>query len=438
MSGEAYSRYVDLCVKIYKSNSPYKDTFFEGWSQEEINDILSYSDEVSELRDDNDNIIVEFRKLDSEEAGFNQKAADFYKQLVLNNNKIARHFKDKNGDTYANYYDYAYDNVYVRDYGETELTQMRQYVGQYIVPLFGDVLSKYQQTSAKLTFEDKRLISAFEDKKYSANDIVEGYWNSYIDSFTGSMKEGLNLMFENNNCAFVSKGDCYQGAYTTTIYDTNQPFCYFGKGYQNIATVAHEVGHYYAGLYEEGSLMYDLAETHSQGNEWMLMSYLEDAMAADGYSEAYKALYYWQMVNQLYVIIVGTIIDHYESKVYALSDDVLENFTSASFDSLMTDVCTAYGGITTINTVTDIQAYWRSVCLESPVYYISYATSALASLSLYTAIETDMAAGREIYRKIVEEVDYTTGFLGNLEAVGLASPFEQSAYTNLRTLINSK
>ena len=51
--------------------------------------------------------------------------------------------------------------------------------------------------------------------------------------------------------------------------------CYFGPGYQDMLTVLHELGHYGAMLINEGfDGSMDIAETHSQGNEYLFLSYL--------------------------------------------------------------------------------------------------------------------------------------------------------------------
>ncbi len=438
-SGDAYSLYNELCVDIYESESPYKEEFFSDWSQSDINDMLGYSDDIKALQDENDSILIEFRKLDSSASSYASQTADFYKRLVKNNNTIARHFKDEDGENYENYYDYAYDNVYIRDYERADMAKMRDYVGDYIFPLWQTMASQSLQMSG----ENSKFYRSFNEYKYSNNATVEGYWNSYVNSFEGSTKEGFEHMFINNNYAFGSRKGM-AGAFTTTIYDTDSPFCYFGPEYQNVMTLAHEVGHYYAELHEEGSLMYDLAEIHSQGNEFMFLSYLEDEMTGTtdkgaNLSSIYKVILLENVASSLEIIWLGTVIDYFEQYVYDLSDDELENCTSAQFDGIMRSVLVDIMGTTNANAYSaSINNYWRAVALTSPVYYISYATSAIASLNLYLAVEEDCDAGREIYRKLVEEIDYTTGFVGNLAQFGLASPFEEQTYKDLRSLLMSK
>ena len=66
--------------------------------------------------------------------------------------------------------------------------------------------------------------------------------------------------------------------------------------------------------------------------------------------------------------------------------------------------------------------------MEAPVYYISYAVSSMAAISLYSVANEDMARGIEIYRGLVELEDYDAGFLAIIEEAGLPGPFRQDVY----------
>lgn len=106
------------------------------------------------------------------------------------------------------------------------------------------------------------------------------------------------------------------------------------------------------------------------------------------------------------------------------------------FDDLIDTICTQYGDSDFVETyITDMNLYWKYVGIEAPVYYISYATSGVASLALFSEAKEDYAAAQEIYRKLVEDADCTRGFAENLKDAGLPSPFEASAYTAIRELL---
>ena len=84
--------------------------------------------------------------------------------------------------------------------------------------------------------------------------------------------------------------------------------------------------------------------------------------------------------------------------------------------------------------LTDMNAYWRLVVVEQPVYYISYGVSAIAAMNLYTEALVDFENAVNIYCSLVENVDLESGFLGNISAAGLNGPFDEAFYRVLRTL----
>ena len=82
-----------------------------------------------------------------------------------------------------------------------------------------------------------------------------------------------------------------------------------------------------------------------------------------------------------------------------------------------------------------MKAYWRLVVVEQPVYYISYAVSGIASISLFTMAEENYGNAMNVYQTLCEDVDLNAGFLGNIEAAGLLSPFQKTFYTKLAQII---
>ena len=85
--------------------------------------------------------------------------------------------------------------------------------------------------------------------------------------------------------------------------------------------------------------------------------------------------------------------------------------------------------------LTDVNSYWRAVVVEQPIYYISYAVSVIAAIDLYTVATEDFDAAAEIYRKLCEEPDPEAGFLGNITAAGLSTPFDADFYSKLTALV---
>jgi hypothetical protein len=81
-----------------------------------------------------------------------------------------------------------------------------------------------------------------------------------------------------------------------------------------------------------------------------------------------------------------------------------------------------------------MQYYWRAVTIQSPCYYISYATSATASYNLYLEAQTNISTAYQKYMYISEQVDGAK-FLGALTAAGIASPFDENVFKGYATLL---
>lgn len=102
----------------------------------------------------------------------------------------------------------------------------------------------------------------------------------------------------------------------------------------------------------------------------------------------------------------------------------------------MNEICTRYGGKEFVEEyITDISSYWKFVVIESPVYYISYAVSAIASLTLYSMATEDYAKALSVYNELTAGELIQDAFLENLKKADLATPFEESVYVSISQLI---
>ena len=87
-----------------------------------------------------------------------------------------------------------------------------------------------------------------------------------------------------------------------------EAFTFFGKSYQDVFTFIHELGHYVSFSGYDAGMPYDFAETHSQGNEWMFLSYLEGKISA----KVYDYLVYENLNNAMITMLRGMLIDEFE------------------------------------------------------------------------------------------------------------------------------
>lgn len=414
---QANNDYLEMARRVYLSDSPHKDMLFEGWTEEDFAYLMAYTQEVMELQQRNSEIEVAYQDMQTSETMYTDMVP-LYIEMVQNNNRIAQIYG------YNNYYEYAYELVYSRDYNKDDITAMRGYVAQYLVPAVSGAMKQFNTSFTDLnTWHQQTLVSFLYDS-YTTN--YEPYINYYLATLPEQMQADMLDMFDGNIVMKDKIEGAQEGAFTTSVGE-DRLICYFGPGYSNSMTVIHEVGHYYGGLHTDISdLPMDLAETQSQGNEWLFLANLKKTMNA----RLYAALTDYRMYSDLAQILICVLVDEFEERVY--THENIASLTCEDLDAIMEDVCSAYGGIASIKTnITDIQAYWRMVVIEQPVYYISYAVSALAAMDLFTTANENYNDAVEIYRTLIEEVDLEKGFLGNINAAGIPGPFAEDVYKAL-------
>ena len=412
---EVQDKYNIICRQMYLE-SPIRDILFEGWTEEEIQSLMEYDPVVMEIRKAINALEDEYNKLENG-PDFTDKSAEIYAQIVVKNNDLADYYG------YDNYYTFASENTYGREYDAEQLEVFKEYVVKYILPGFSNAYARYKKINS-LSSSDKSFVNKFMNGKFDG--MSTNYLVDYLDSLGDTtMGQSMRHMFENKNCVFSGKPNSHPTAFCTYLYESEQPFCLFGSSGQSSTTMVHEIGHYYAYLVNSDLDSYDLAETHSQSNEFLFLEYCQPQMTA----EAFDVIYSYQLLNACYIIVMASIIDEFEQRVYALDSDVVATYTSADFDAIMEDVCKPYGGAVYVSSeLADPFNFWRQVTTTSPVYYISYAVSAVAALEINALVNTDKEAAYQAYTTLAEDVTNEDGFIHALEIAGLSSPFEEETY----------
>lgn len=408
---DAYDAYLQMCRRVYQSNSKVKAVLFEDWSETEVKCLLKYEKRVTDLEKRNAQIEVEYRT-----AGDDDERIELYIELVQNNNEIARIYG------YDNYYDYAYEVVYGRDYDAASVEQLRAYARAYLAYILPTAEDNFRASQEAMGYAQYYQMVDFVQNDY--NTLSVNYVADYIAAAPQNLAAAMQTMLDRDSM-FGNSYDSDEGAFTINL--GNRPFCYFGPGYAKSNTVIHEGGHYYAALYTPiADVPLDLAEVHSQANEWLFIRFLEGKMD----EKVLQTVIDYNIYDNVGMMIVCLIVDEFEQRVYAAD---VSGFTAEDFDAIMDDVVYGYG----VSLPTDMNNYWRHVVVEQPVYYISYAVSGMAAMSLYTMAQDDYDGAMAVYQTLCERFDMDAKFLGNLQAVGLYTPFDEGFYQELERMVNS-
>lgn len=416
---DVQDKYTTTCRKMYEE-SPFKDELFADWSEEEIEDLLDYDPATVKLKKEIEQLQLEYNQLVG--GSFYNGSVEIYVQVVQKNNELAQLYG------YDNYYDYATENVYGRDYSIENLKMFREYIVEYVAPNYNN-LNTVQQDLYKLNLNDMKIANSL--MVYDFDETEQNYLVDYLNSLPGTMGDSMCSIFTDKNCIFANGTSSLNGAFCTYLYEDETPFAFFGYQNQSSTTLAHEIGHYYAYSVNPDLNSMDLLETHSQGNEFLFLSYLSENFSDELYNVLLKEL----LMDMYFALIVPTIIDEFEYIVYNLES--VEGYTSDDFDAIMESVCERYGGAPWISgTLTDPYYYWRAVCIDNPVYYISYAVSAIAAIEIGVLAEKDREAAMEAYQALVEDATVEDKFLGALTKAGLKSPFDKSTFIEISEIMS--
>lgn len=409
---DANDAYIQMCRRVYQSDCAIKQELFADWTESEIASLLAYDEQVVQYQKRNAEIGVEYRTSNDKD-----ERIELYKELIQNNNAIAQIYG------YDNYYDYAYALVYDRDYGAAEVEKLRAYAKEHLADLVGKQEQNFYASMSDLSLSGIYRVQDYILEDY--DDLSKNYVDSYIQAVPENLANAMQTMLDRDSL-FTNASDAEEGAFTISL--GNRPFCFFGPGYASTNTVAHEGGHYYAALYTElDDIPLDLAEVHSQANEWLLISYLKGKMKA-GEQETIVDYMLYENVTMLFICMM---VDEFEQRVYTTD---VSSFTAADFESVMDDVASKYQ----IAYEGDLNDYWPEVVVDQPVYYISYAVSGIGAMSLYIEAQENWDDAMVIYQSLCEDFDQEAGFLGNLKDVGLYTPFDEGFYVELRNIINSR
>jgi len=313
---------------------------------------------------------------------------------------------------YDNYTDYTYEIDYGRDYTAEDAQVLCDAVkefsaGYYEDLYYSDLWYSYDLPSPAMDKEE--LIAAMGENISLFGEDLTAVWQFMTD-------RGLYEL--------CSEPNCRTGAYTTQFSFYRSPFIYAGLAGDcyDFSTLSHEFGHFADMYYHPAPNLltsvgsYDLFEIHSTGLE-VLLSEQYDTI----YTEGADIARFITLGALLEVVLNGCIQDEFQRRVYDNPDMTLDEI-----NKLYADINAEYG---LGDGSADADYSWMYIThnYEAPLYYISYAVSALASLQLWTVAQEDFSAAVDCYLAILSQGAYEDGYLTVLENAGLRLFTEEGA-----------
>lgn len=340
----------------------------------------------------------------------NEAAAAIFAELVALRNEYAL------SKGYDNYADYAYAEVYGRDYTPEDAAVLFEAVKAEIVPLERDLaVPGFYNTALSAA-----LLTGLEDQTQDEMlDAVE----PYVGEISSEYAAVFDYMRENNLCDIGPLETKLDVGFTTELpvfssaYLFNAPY----GNYYDVKTLIHEFGHYahFCLNFSGASRCYDVSEIHSQGLEALFLAFADD-LAGEAGGDAYRAAVVGELV---YAITDGCLYDEFQQAVYADGD-----MTVSEMNRLFRSLSEEYGYV--YGADSDEAYNWVQVShtFESPFYYISYATSALTALEILTRAAENFPAAADAYLALAAQTN-VEGYRAAVEAAGFSDVFLEGAVT---------
>lgn len=335
----------------------------------------------------------------------NAACGEIYLELVALRNEIAKEAG------YANYTEYAYENVYYRDYSPSDIRAFQNAVKEYI-PSVTSALDILVNSSDSNVF----------DADYTG-DVAFDMMAPYVGQISSELLEAFTYMRDHNLYDYgYGEGTKDGSGFTTILYSYNAPFTFntpSGTLY-DFSTAVHEFGHYNRYFWTpHGFFEYeddiDQAEVHSQGLELIFTQFYDDIFGEDSQD----------VLNYLMSNLTGSLIDgclHDELQQFAYST---ENLTLDMLNEEYFRLSVEYGQTSADDDGHGYYSYgWFYVhhTIDRPFYYISYATSAAGALSFWLdAQENGFEAAEDAYLTYAS-LPAEMGLREGLAAAGVDDP----------------
>lgn len=416
---EIYSFYGDIFESVFS------EEFYKDWSQESIEEALflskTFSGEFAVITKERDEYVRFYEQLDSDSPDYNKESAEYYQKIVEKNRELAILAGAED------YPDYADRYIYGRDYGDEEIQVFVDAVSEYIIPLGEELQQALYASSNGLSLQTEfnklqQYDISFDLMKQSLKD----YYALLGEEFTASFESFLKHTFT------CKDDDSTKGAFTAYQNSSNTPICYFGPGYQSLSTYVHEQGHFTAFYLSETSISsVDLCETHSQGNEWLYLSYAESFYD----EELYEELTAYYLLSEISTIVLATCCDTFERTVYAD-----ESLSASDYDRVFVDCAKELGAYSLLkNYLGDTpEDYWHIAVISNSMYYLSYAVSLIPSIEFFIIAQQDgFSRAAECYYDLCT-VDGEALFHESLLEAGLSSPFENVVFIKIYGFFSKK
>lgn len=354
--------------------SSYKDLLIDSLGQDYADQILGQTVKTDEMLDAEARITeLEnsysslMAKADAQDVA--SEAAQIYKNLIVERNKLAKLNKKRDGTPYSNYHEYAYAEIYGRDYTPEQANTFRQAIKDN----FYAIGKKLNDTSSSFITSNALTLGLNES---GIKQIMPTIINNTAESMLSSWDYMISMGLYN----FAVSEKKFNNSFVVEFQQYDDGFMFIdatGGLINDLSTIIHEFGHYNAifGADEEkegnsGIYSIDLAETHSQAFELLTLPAVKKVLESNGYGSVYTAYADNLLLQSVWSMLSNSMFDEFEYTVYTADESLLNReFFENTFYSVWNNYWPMKNG------KTNYEYYDISHLFTSPSYCISYSVS---------------------------------------------------------------
>jgi hypothetical protein len=313
---------------------------------------------------------------------------------------------------YKNYGDYAYENLFYRDYSPEDSQILWQAAREIFAPLQATQEGEIYARTDPYYYGEEPLDVSPQQILASLGEIVSKLSPELAEAYTYMCAHDLYNLDPGPEAQLVGF-TTYLHAYDVP-YLLNSPY----GNYYDYTDCFHEFGHF-ANYYLVGSDLrfglsdFDLSELQSQGMEALCLSYYEEIFGP----EAGDAIQDEILYNLVESVRNNALYDEFLQRVYGEEDLTPEKVEALYLELYMDYGYTPYPGCAQ-EWVESTHVYF------TPFYNISYGVSALSALELYTLMETDPQEAIRLYEELVALDTETEYFRDAIQQVGFMDVFD--------------
>ncbi len=308
---------------------------------------------------------------------------------------------------YDSYADYAYENLYVREYTTADAQAfcdaVKPIAREYYEDLYYSDLY-FEAEDARPAYSGEELLAILGDYLPRIDESLLGPWETLTD-------RGLY------DLADMSSGR-YDGAYTTILLHYDAPFLYAALegSARDLITLTHEFGHFCDYCFTPVTNIItqsddlDLSEIHSNALQGLFSAFYGEIFTRHA-----DAVEFADLSDLMENVIDGCFYDEFQRRVFAAADDL----TPERLNDIYLELCAEYGMYEPGYIAWDSGWAYIAHNFAQPMYYISYAASGMAAIQIWAMAQTDFRAAVDTYLAVLRRGSYDAGYCTVLTETGL-------------------